>query len=373
MMPRRGRQGARRDARWGLHATLLLAALVLGPAVALAQPAVNPTRRAAELADQAADAYASGEVQLAIDLFHEAMTYVPDPAFAFNLAQLYDSLDEWPQAFRFYSRYLELYPGAPNLEQVRTRMEDLETVMLLTHTRLVVTSDPDGIEISVAVDGGRADPYGVTPIDGWIAPGQVAIAATLDGYTPSVRHLVARPGVRLEVDFGALSPVATAATPDGSGDEPGGDEPGGGGASLDPAPIEPAPVDDSGRGRRIAGWSLIAAGAVAGGVTAWFWADASNDEADYNDLAADLRSGATTSAALSASQRALLADPDGPQNQATVGNVLLGVGVAAILGGTLLLLLGDDEEPGATGVSETQALAPWIGPVGAGLTWSAAF
>ncbi|MCA9562333.1 MAG: hypothetical protein KC561_02545 [Myxococcales bacterium] len=136
-------------ARHLLH-TGLFCFLLLGGGGLLTAPVVaqdeeppaeeeNPNEIATQLAAEAAALYEAGDVEGAIRTFHEAMGWVPDPAFAFNLALLYDSIDVLPQAHRFYRRYLELYPGAPNRTDVEDSIQEIQTILDQDYAVLIVT------------------------------------------------------------------------------------------------------------------------------------------------------------------------------------------------------------------------------------------
>lgn len=329
--------GSRADILARATAVLLLAhSLIFGSRMSWAQE-VNPTERATQLAEEAAARYEMGDVEGAIALFHEAMEYVPDPAFAFNLAQLYDSVDALPQAQRYYGRYLELYPGAPNRADVEARAQELNALLLSDYAQLVVTTTPEGAEITVTTLGGETESYGPSPVEDWVAPGPIGIRAEAEGYEPVSREMNAVAGVRIELNLGRLQLQGQ----DGI--------------------VEPErPTDWA----KIGGWSLIGAGVVGTVVGILFWNAASDSEQEHNDLVAQIGTIQLTS-----EQRQFLRDEDA-ESEALVGNILLGISVAAIIGGVVLLVL----DPGSEATEPPPTVAgPFLFGDGLGLSWSGRF
>lgn len=302
----------------------------------------DPAERAAELATVAAERYEAGDIEGAIEAFHEAMTHVADPAFAYNLAQLYDYTQVLPQAHRFYMRYLELYPGASNRDEVEARVGELERTLELAYARLVVSSAPAGAELVVTA-GGRTDSYGPTPVDGWVSSGTVTMRTQLDGYLPTTRQMNAVAGVRLEVDLGDLA-IVPAESP------------------IESAPYVPPPPS---RVKRWVGWTLVGVGAAAAATGAVFWGSAKDNEQTHNDLVARI---GPDRPELSAADREFLRDEQA-QSDATLGNVLFGVGVAALVGGTLLLVLDSlEDEP-----TPRSTAGPMLFDQGLGMGWTGRF
>ena len=295
----------------------------------------DPVARAGELAAEAASRYEAGDIEGAIESFHEAMTFVPDPAFAFNLAQLYDYLENLPQAHRYYVRYLELYPGAPNREPVETRLGELETTLELAFARLLVTAQQAGVQITVTTTDQHVD-YGESPVDVWVPAGQLTITASAAGHEPSVRRMNAVVGVRLEVEIGMLEPH------------------------------RPPEIEPEANVKRIVGWTLLGVGAVGAGLGGYYWVLAQDSERTHNDLVSRIRSDLPP---LTEEDQAFLESKDA-ETQATIGNVVFGVGVAAILSGTLLLVLDAISSDRTQTESTPRA---FFFPEGIGVGWSGRF
>jgi len=310
----------------------LTVALTFAPFVVAQEPAEH-SERAADLAAEAALRYEAGDVPGAIALFHEAMEYVADPAFAFNLAQLYDYTEDLPQAHRFYGRYLELYMNAPNQADVEARIAEIERTLSLAFARLIVISQPPGAEITVTT-AGDTQSYGVTPVDQWVPAGPLDIQAELEGFETVNRTTNAVLGVRVEVDFGV----------------------------LEPKQVELPPPPHVATWYKPVGWTSLATGVVAVGVGSYMWFLAGENADTHNELVQNWPQELTSS-------DAEFLESGIAEKQATIGNVVFGVGAAAVVVGVLVLIL--DPTPDQTDLSGTAQ--PFFFSHGAGFGWEGQF
>jgi tetratricopeptide (TPR) repeat protein len=103
--------------------TLTLAILVLGVAVAGAQPAPQTAEQHYE---QSKRYYAINEFDKAIAELKEAYTLSPDPIYLFNIAQAMRKKGDCTGAVEYYQKYLRGVPNAPNKGKVETWIKELE-------------------------------------------------------------------------------------------------------------------------------------------------------------------------------------------------------------------------------------------------------
>lgn len=310
----------------------------------------DPSGVAADLAEQAAELYNNGDAQGAIELFVEAMSYVRDPAFAFNLAFIYDELEVLPQAWRYYGLYLELYPGAPNRGDVEERLGAIEESFQTDYAQLSVSSSVSSVPVSAEVlvsSGGRTDSYGETPLDSFVLPGAVDITIALPGHDSVSRSLNAVAGVRLEVDV----------------------------------ELERVDVVTPINGMRIAGWSLVGVGGVLSIIGAVYWGMSNGSVSDYEDRLltagpemedAEVRLGADSPELTRIStdlQNEINGYRQDALDEAKLGNVLFLTGVSVIVGGAVLLVIDAVSEPDG----EHTAFDVLLFDEGAGFGWSTRF
>ena len=79
--------------------------------------------------DKATRAYDVGKYQEAIEQYQKAYEIGGDAAMIYNIAQAYRLSDQLSEAIRFYRRYLQRSPSAPNREVVERRIAELEKVV----------------------------------------------------------------------------------------------------------------------------------------------------------------------------------------------------------------------------------------------------
>jgi tetratricopeptide (TPR) repeat protein len=79
--------------------------------------------------DKATRAYDVGKYQEAIEEYQKAYEIGGDAAMIYNIAQAYRLSDQLTEAIRFYRRYLQRSPSAPNREIVERRIAELEKVV----------------------------------------------------------------------------------------------------------------------------------------------------------------------------------------------------------------------------------------------------
>ncbi len=79
--------------------------------------------------DKATRAYDVGKYQEAIEEYQKAYEIGGDAAMIYNIAQAYRLSDQLTEAIRFYRRYLQRSPNAPNREIVERRIAELEKVV----------------------------------------------------------------------------------------------------------------------------------------------------------------------------------------------------------------------------------------------------
>jgi tetratricopeptide (TPR) repeat protein len=316
---------------------LVCSLAVYTSAAGLWAQAPDGTGEAARLGEAAAAAYNIGHLDEAIRLFAEAMAYVPDPAFAFNIAYIYEELGELYLAHRHYGQYLELYPGAPNRDDVEAQRAALEARFTAELAELRIDSVPEGADVWVESRGRRVR-HGRAPLTTWVVPGPVAVEAELEGYQAASRGLNAVAGVRLPLELVLLRELE--GTP-----------------SVRRSPLVPW------------GSAALAVGVGLLGTGVAFWILAEGAASDYNEEVARIGFEGETP-----SLRDLRDARETAEDRARLGNVFFGVGtVLAVAGGALLVY--SVLQPGETGgeVARHNAVSWWVAPAGLGLELSGRF
>ncbi len=282
-------------------------------------------------------AYQAGDLDTAIAEYRTAFELYPDPAFAFNLGGLCNQVEDWACAHRYFSAYVDLYPGADDAEAIRDYTRELMDQMNVEMATVRATSTPPGATVYL-IDGDEEIDMGTTPLRTWVEPGSVVFEFRREGYEPARVALRAVRGARLspraeleaipEPDPVEELPVVIVNPPE---------------QSVVPDPIE----EPSGLGvRRIAGIGVAAAGVVTAVSGAVLWAGGQSAESDHNDLSADLQSGAAAATAVNFNRLEELHDQ--AENRTAVGNILVPVGAALAVGGAVLAILPDKKDRNET-------------------------
>lgn len=90
-----------------LLAAALTAALLLGPTPMTAWAQDDVTSQVVELSGQAAQAYRKGEYAEAIRLFQQAYELQAVPNLLFNIAKVYEKLEDWDNAAENYREFIK--------------------------------------------------------------------------------------------------------------------------------------------------------------------------------------------------------------------------------------------------------------------------
>lgn len=282
-----------------------------------------------------AQAYAEGRYKDAIDLFLEAASEAPNPAFSYNIGLAYEQLGDADNALRWYRDYLRELPNAPDRGDIEPRIRDAERRLRDRGVQQVtVISTPEGATLTL---DGKA--VGVTPWTGELTPGRHKALLELRNFTDTegAFELPSDHAVDVRLSMVKAAPEETSPAP--------------------PAPAPravPEPPHSSSPGPRVRPLTWVALGVGAAGL----------GSALGFELA---RSGAVDSARNAPSNLEGKNDYDSAQSFATLGRVALGVGAAfAVTGGVLLYLdlskkdRGPENATGAVGCNATACGATFV-------------
>jgi tetratricopeptide (TPR) repeat protein len=109
------------------------------PRDAAAQP--SPSEQARQALREGSALYRKGRFEEALRFYERAHALFPGPKTVFNLAQASRRLGRTAVALRYYRKYLQLSPDAPNADEVRQRIARLEAEVAETKTSPVVPAE----------------------------------------------------------------------------------------------------------------------------------------------------------------------------------------------------------------------------------------
>jgi hypothetical protein len=312
-------------------ATILFTLSVAGSAPA--QPAsVGPAdvARAEQLYDEGVAATDRGDFAGAISSFLASYALNPLPDVLYNIGMCHKALGELPQALNAFRDYVDGMGGNLSPEE-QAEFDGLLAELAPQVGRLVIDSSAGAATVSV--DGAVV---GTTPLAAWhaVAPGRHRVEVAKRGFELFASEVDVAAGQTLTV----TAPLVALVGPPPIGPSPG-----------PVAPVEPEPVDDD-----------------EGGMSPWFWACVGVAGASaltmaitggltlkYND---DFDAGGRTDADLRDTTIALR----------TTTDVFLGIGLAAVVAGTVLFFVLPGEES-AEDEGSAVAVAPSLG--GLVVTW----
>jgi tetratricopeptide (TPR) repeat protein len=176
-----------------------VALLCCGPCLAAdPAPAPGPVSAEAQLQfEQGVAAYEQGRYREAVDLFKEADRLAPSPRLSFNVAKVYERMQDPKSALAAYREYLRRLPEADNRLETSQRIAELELELQKQGVQqLTIVSTPSGATLLID-DVAR----GVTPWTGELTPGAHRVALRLREYRDATRtvELPARHAIDVEV------------------------------------------------------------------------------------------------------------------------------------------------------------------------------
>jgi hypothetical protein len=328
---------------------LLMVAVAAGQARAQSQEG-NSSALAEQLFNQGRDLVKANQWAEACPKFEASLRYDPVLGTRLNLATCYEHIGKLASAWGLYRESVELAKKAGDTkraEYAQKQAASLEPRL----PKLAISapaSPPAGFVVKrdeTTVDAGA---LGVAL---YVDPGTHHVSASAPGFetftvtvtlgegkteTIAVPNLTARPA----------APVASAV------EKP-----------AQPVEPEPAPAGSIPRSRKYLAFGLGGAGVVAVGVGLVFGAQASSKNSDAKNLCgSDLA--CTDMAAYTQAKQ----DVSDAKSKATVSTVLIGVGLAAIAGGVVVLVTAPREPERATA-----HLVPVVHDGGAGLALTGVF
>lgn len=155
-----------------LMSVAALTAALACAAPALAQDAQDAQREAVRLSADARTAFDEGRVMDAIVAYEQAFDLAPDPAFAYNLAALYEAVENLPRALAWYRAYLEIFPEAPNEPQVRDAIARVLRTLDTEWSLVSFGAEPATARVFV-VEGENRYFLAETPFEEYLPPGRL--------------------------------------------------------------------------------------------------------------------------------------------------------------------------------------------------------
>ena len=188
----------------------VLAALVLlnGPLLATAQSAdpltpsgatsvdANPNReRAKQLYEEGLTAYRAGKYSVAVDKLLEADHVMPNAAFSYNIALVYQAMGDKRSALRWLRGYLRLSgknDDVATIEKVKGLESELQSRGI---QQVTILSNPPGATLKI--DGNA---LGITPFTTEITPGSHQASLALNGYQVAEKTFELRADRSMDVE-----------------------------------------------------------------------------------------------------------------------------------------------------------------------------
>lgn len=192
---------------------------------------------AKQLYEEGLSAYRSGKFSDAVDKLLEADRLMPNAAFSYNIALVYQAMGDKRSALRWLRSYLrqsDKKDDQATIEKVRGLEAELQSKGL---QQITVISKPPGATLKI--DGNA---LGITPFTLEITPGMHQAYLSLDGYQGVQRTFELRPDRSMDLDIDLL-PVAQGAAPAPMAPPPP--------ALVEPSPITAPPADYPRPSRRI--------------------------------------------------------------------------------------------------------------------------
>ncbi|MBS2021387.1 MAG: hypothetical protein JST92_03185 [Deltaproteobacteria bacterium] len=252
--------------------------------------------------------YALGEFTEAVQEFREAYRLSKAPAILFNLAQAMRQIGNYKQGYFYYSQYLSQRPDAPNRAEVETFMATLKKK---------IEADEEAEKMRAQAEAARpnAPRYPEDHLESSV-DGPAANPNAKDGKGAKVASTQGKPGAK-------AAPPPPPPPPDPNAVEAPRSE------EEDSAPPEAvsakaAPGVKS-KGTRIAGYTLLGAGVVAGAMAFVFHSGAQSSADEFNSK--------YQSGTLKPSDASLRDDANSKGTLATVS--VIGAGVCLVSGALL--------------------------------------
>ncbi len=126
-------------------------------------------------------------------IFLEAYNLSKRPGLLYYVAQSYERADALLEAQRYYKRYLDEMPDAPNAEEVVESILSIQQRISEELGRVDVETVVEGREVFV---GGQDEPFCVTPCAVILKPGTHTLSVRTPGEAPIERPFTLRAGQR---------------------------------------------------------------------------------------------------------------------------------------------------------------------------------
>jgi tetratricopeptide (TPR) repeat protein len=161
--------------------------------------------------EQGVSAYEQGRYRDAVDRFKEADRLAPSPLLSFNIAKVYERMQDPKSALSAYREYLRRLPEADNRLETSQRISELELTLQKEGVQQVtIVTTPPGATVMID-DVAR----GVTPWTGELEPGPHRLALRLDEHSDATRtfELPARHAIDIELMLAPAEQPAPAPAP----------------------------------------------------------------------------------------------------------------------------------------------------------------
>ncbi|MGK0360456.1 MAG: hypothetical protein ACI9U2_002769 [Bradymonadia bacterium] len=157
---------------------------VAKPAVSLpVTPTLSPAdkKRALELKSEGSKLYAQGRYKEAIDKFSRAFAINLNIDLHYNIGVSYEQLEAWQECVSFLDRYIAKAPISPKKDRAANKRKSCEA-RLQTDQTIMIASTPKGA--TIYIDDKSTGVKGATPYTGTLPPGQHQVWIELDGHEP---------------------------------------------------------------------------------------------------------------------------------------------------------------------------------------------
>lgn len=319
-----------------------------------AAPALAQNKAAAEAAfREGLKLLDEGKTAEACDKFAASDRLDPAIGTLANLARCHEMIGRTASA---WSEYNEAADRAAATNDDRAgALRDLARALEPKLSRLQIQvkgKHPDSLKVLLNDDDVTVVLGTPVPVD----PGEYAIEARAEGFEPWKQNVrVEGQGSTITVD---IPPLVASEADTGTVTDP----------ETTPAPAIVAPAGgDPGKTRRMAGYGVVAAGAVSTGLGLYFGLKASSKNDEYQDVCPGGMCPSMDSEGFDLHDEA--------SSAATLSNVFVGVGVAAIAGGLVLWLTAPDAPAAAEAdfADDDFAAAPMITPDAVGAVFTGRF